>query len=152
MVEIKVAKMVGNTISAGEVAPSEVLSAITEEGIICILVAFITKNIVIAYSVFGYFSSSLIDLIPIGVVAPLIPSILAEMFIDIKSFAFSGRLPNKNLFIGLSNFANLYLLLLFELVLLCLSYRVLLQKSLCCFRHRHPLPKERIRMFHFLDL
>ena len=49
MVDKRVAKIVGKIISAGEEDPSEVRSAITEDGIICMLVALITKNILIAY-------------------------------------------------------------------------------------------------------
>ena len=49
MVDTEVAKIVGKIISDGESEPSDVLSAITDDGINCTLVAFITKNMVIAY-------------------------------------------------------------------------------------------------------
>ena len=48
IVEDNVAKIVGITISDGLLAPSEVRSAKTDDGMICTLVAFITKNIAIA--------------------------------------------------------------------------------------------------------
>ena len=47
-VDKSVAKMVGKTMLAGEEEFSDALSAITEDGIICTLVALITKNIAIA--------------------------------------------------------------------------------------------------------
>ena len=42
---------------------------------------------------------------PMGVVAPLIPRILAAIFKDIKSLAFSGSGPNRNRFTGLRSLA-----------------------------------------------
>ena len=66
-----------------------------------------TKNIAIAYSVFLCFSSSAIALIPIGVVAPLIPKAFAEMFNEIKPFALSGTFPNRKLLRGDNSLANL---------------------------------------------
>ena len=78
--ESRVARTVGKIISDGVAAPHFILNARTDDGISCTLVAFITKNIAIAYSVFGYFSSSCMDFMPIGVVAPLIPRIFADIF------------------------------------------------------------------------
>ena len=108
IVDKRVVKSVGKMMSDGEDEPSVVRSAITEDGISWMLVAFITKNIVMAYSVFGCFSSSLMDFIPIGVVAPLIPKMFAEMFNDIKSFAFSGSFPKRKLLTGFNALENLF--------------------------------------------
>ena len=74
-----VARIVGKIMSEAAAAPYFIRSAKTEDGITCTLVAFITKNIAIAYSVPLCFSSSLTAFMPIGVVAPLIPKIFAEI-------------------------------------------------------------------------
>ena len=58
IVDKRVAKMVGKMMLEGSFEPSELLNASTDEGISCTLVAFITKNIAIAYSVLLYFSNS----------------------------------------------------------------------------------------------
>jgi hypothetical protein len=59
----------------------------------------------IVEELFNEFQNS--DFIPIGVVIPLIPKILAEILSDIKSFALSGIFPNRSLLIGFNSLANL---------------------------------------------
>lgn len=107
MLESAVASIVGSIMSLGDAEPSEVLKDITEVGISCTLVALMTKNISIAYSVPLVLFKLANGFYAMGVVAPLMPSIFAEILSEINSFAFSGSLPKSILFTGLSSFGGL---------------------------------------------